>query len=65
MEYNFAYVLNYTFFGVWGVSLIYALIKLRKMAFESNVTAIWTAVILFIPFIGAAAFLLMAGKRRA
>ncbi|GIK10964.1 MAG TPA: PLDc N-terminal domain-containing protein [Anaerolineales bacterium] len=65
MEYNLAYALNYAFFGIWGISVIYALIKLRKMPFASNVTALWAAVILFIPFIGAASFLLMTGKRHA
>jgi hypothetical protein len=35
------------------------------MAFESNVTAIWAAVILFLPFIGVVAFLLVSGKQYA
>lgn len=63
MENNLAYILNYIFFIVWLLSVVYALSRLRKTTANANVVAIWAAVILFLPFIGVAAFLLVAGRQ--
>ncbi len=43
----------------WIVLAVYALLALRKRALPPTAAAIWTAMIVCIPFFGALAFLIV------
>jgi Na+-transporting NADH:ubiquinone oxidoreductase subunit NqrE len=63
MEY-ITYVLNYFVIIAWGISIIYALVKLRNMPINQSVRAIWAAMIVFVPVIGVIAFILITSKQQ-
>lgn len=65
MQIGLVYALNYALVIAWGISVAYSLIKLRNMAMNSTARAIWVAVIVIAPFIGALAFLVVSGKPQA
>ena len=52
-------LLNLSLFIVWLVAAIYALFKLRKADLPEAARAIWAAVIVLIPILGALAFLIV------
>ena len=60
---NFGYLLvillNLLPFIVWPVASIYALFKLRRAHLPEVARAIWAAVIVLIPILGALAFLIV------
>lgn len=46
----------------WIGLAIYDLVHLRKQAMSATAKALWTAVILLIPLLGAVAYLIVAPK---
>jgi hypothetical protein len=58
MDFNYVYALNYIIAIAWVLSIVYSLVKLRKMEMDPTSRAIWGAVIVLVPFIGAIAFLI-------
>jgi hypothetical protein len=63
MEINTAYTLNYIIVITWVLSISYSLIKLRGLEINPIAQALWGVVILFFPFVGVIAFLMVNGKR--
>jgi hypothetical protein len=44
---------------VWAISVFYCLIKLRNLRLDPVASALWTLVILILPYLGALGFLLV------
>jgi hypothetical protein len=61
---NYDYIINYIIVIPWVVSLMYCLFKLRKLDVNPTARAVWAAVILFFPYLGAIAFLFITGGQK-
>jgi hypothetical protein len=55
---------NYVLATIWLVSATWCLIRLRGFALPPTARAVWALAILLIPFLGAAAFLIVVRSRR-
>lgn len=58
-------VVNFLILLGWLIGAIYALWTLRRMEMPPTAKALWTLIVLVIPFLGAVAFFLVrpAGKK--
>jgi hypothetical protein len=52
-------LLNIGIVLAWIILAVVCLFKLKKQKLNSVANALWTTIILLIPFLGAAAFLIM------
>lgn len=65
MDARIVFILNFLIAVLWAVSLTYSLLKLQKSDANATARAVWAAVIVFAPFLGAIVFLLVTGARKA
>jgi hypothetical protein len=66
---NLGYLLdqlfNFLLVGGWLLAVVYTLLHLRRQELDDTARAIWVAIILLIPVIGALAYLIVQPGRRA
>lgn len=58
---RFVEVFNFVTLIIWIALATFAFIKLRRAKINSIVTFLWTMLILFVPVLGAASFLIVSG----
>lgn len=60
-----AQLANLALFAAWVALAVYALLRLRRAQLDSAPHAVWAALIVLVPLLGALAFLLASPGRRA
>lgn len=60
-----AQLVNLGLLAAWVALALYALLRLRRAPLPATAQAIWAAVIVLVPLLGALAFLLAGPGRRA